>query len=364
MVEVVNIDIKNREYKIFIGKNNLKEIHNILKENDINKIFIITDENVSKLYLNKLLKYLTDYEVHYHTIKPGENSKSLDTASLIYEKMLSKKCNRKTLLLSFGGGVVGDLAGFIASTYMRGIDFFQIPTTLLSQVDSSVGGKVGINHLGYKNILGSFYQPKGVLIDINLLNTLNKKEITSGIGELIKYGLILDYGYYKKIYNNINEIYSCNSDLLKNIIKEAIIFKKRIIELDEFDRNIRAILNFGHTIGHSIESLYNFDEYNHGEAVLLGILYEAYIALLKGVIDNNYYNEIYNITKVISPIKFSEKEISKLLNIMENDKKNSEGSIVFILPTGKGNVKIYNDINKSLIVRSLKEVKDYKNFRK
>ncbi|MBS4535440.1 3-dehydroquinate synthase [Clostridium sp. D2Q-14] len=351
----LNIRTKSENYVVYIKRDLLNDLSNYIKEYKKEKILIITDENVANIYINEIKKTLKDFKIDFHIISPGEKSKSLNTSKDIYDKLLYGKYNRRSLIISLGGGVIGDLAGFVASTYMRGIDFIQIPTTLLSQVDSSVGGKVGINYNNIKNIIGSFYQPKKVLIDPETLKTLDLKNLKSGLSEVIKYGIIRDYDFFKMLKMEIDIIKSLNIDKMENIIKKSLEIKEEIVYLDTYENDIRKILNFGHTIGHGIESLNDFQRFTHGEAIALGMISEAYISRELGYISSDYYCEIkYLLNKIISDVKFTREEKQEIIKNLENDKKNTNKDIVFILPINRGEVRIfYKGIDRSLIIKSL-----------
>ncbi|MCF6464079.1 3-dehydroquinate synthase [Clostridium sp. Cult1] len=341
--------------KIRIGKNIVGQLDSYLKEARIDDLYIITDENVNGLYSSCLQEVIKKYNANFFILSPGEKSKTIETLLSIFDNLIDKNIDRDALIIGFGGGVVGDIAGFVASIFKRGIDYIQIPTSLLAQVDSSIGGKVGIDYGGLKNIIGSFYFPKMTLIDINFIKTLSKRDITCGLGEILKYGLIADYNLYEFTSLNLGNIYGKDEDTLLNIINKSISIKKDIVNRDKYDKGLRKILNFGHTIGHSIESYYNFNKYNHGEAVILGIIYESYISMELGLIDEEYFDKIYRVVKsLVTPIKFNLKEIKTLINTMKNDKKNIDGRIVFVLPTGKGKVDIFNDVDDKTIINSLK----------
>src|SRR5699024_2920531 len=237
---------------------------------------------------------------------------------------------------------------------MRGVNYIQIPTTLLAQVDSSIGGKVGVDYKGLKNIIGSFYFPIKTIIDVEFLKTLNNREMISGIGEVFKYGLIEDYNFFNYVKKNIENILEKNDQVLIYLVEQSVNIKKKIVKLDELDNGVRRKLNFGHTIGHSIEGLYNFDKYNHGEAVILGMLYESFISKEIGLIDTIYFKKIYDtLTKLITPIHFNEEEKNKMINIMDHDKKNVNNKIGFILPVGRGRVNIFYNIQKTTIKKAL-----------
>lgn len=317
------------------------------------KFLLITDRNIYDIYKGHIEKLIND-EDDILILEPGENSKSLEELMNIYKVLIKKNLDRNGIILSLGGGVVGDISGFAASTYKRGIDYIQIPTTLLSQVDSSIGGKTGIDFLGYKNIIGTFYFPSITLIDSSFINTLDEREITCGLGEIIKYGLIEDYDFFKYIGENIGNIYNKDKNILTYIIEKSVEIKSSIVNKDKLDLGLRQKLNFGHTVGHSIESLFNYERYNHGEAVILGMIYETTIAYEKGLISEEYYNEIRNILiPLVEPVGFNENEVNILLNYMKKDKKNKNDKIGFVLPVDKGKVDIFYDIDELTIKKIL-----------
>lgn len=343
--------------EIVVGKDLLSELIDFLKYNGKKNIYIITDKNVSNYHLENLISLMPSYRVRVYVLEPGEKSKSLDVAKGIYSDLIANNYDKTTTIISLGGGVVGDISGFVASTYLRGVDYIQVPTTLLAQVDSSIGGKVGLDFGIYKNMIGSFYFPIRNYIDVKLLNTLNKREITSGVGEVIKYGIIKDNDFFKYTLKNIHEIYEFDDSVLLNIVKKSVSIKSQIVNIDKKDNNIRRILNFGHTIGHGIESLYGFSNYNHGEAVILGMVYESYISRELGLIDDVYFNEIFNALWNLVPnkpnIRTGDGSLSQVLDIISHDKKNIEGKIIFALPVGRGKVEIFDDVDLELIKKSI-----------
>jgi 3-dehydroquinate synthase len=341
--------------KSIIGQGVLRQLNEYLERLKAENVYIITDDIVNRLYIDDLIEIIKNCNYHVYVIPNGEKSKSLDTVTSIYDHLIESNIDRNTLILSFGGGVVGDIAGFVAATYKRGLKYIQIPTTLLAQVDSSFGGKVGINYKNYKNIIGSFYLPEIIVVDIEFLKTLDKRQITCGLAEVLKYGLIYDYDFFKFVSCNINRIYSLDFEILLKIVKRAIEIKVKIVDKDLYDKGIRQILNFGHTIGHSIESYYDFSKYNHGESVILGMIYESFIAKELGLIDDIYFSQIYEILKsIVTPIKFNYDEIKKLHQIMKNDKKNINKKIGFILPVDRGKVSLFTDVDERIIFKSLK----------
>jgi len=341
--------------EITIGYNILDKIKGCLSKLGANRVYTIVDENVYKMHEKKVRELVEGLNNIFYIMPSGENTKSIEHVLRVYDDLIEKRVDRNTVIISIGGGVTGDISGFIAFTFKRGLKYIQIPTTLLAQVDSSIGGKVGINYKGYKNIIGSFYFPENTIIDISFLETLDRRQVTSGLGEILKYGLISDYEFFRFVSKSINSIYSCNNEVLLPIIKRAVSIKESIVNQDITDRGHRKILNFGHTIGHSIESFYGFNRYNHGEAVMLGIMYESNIAKYMGLISEEYFMEICEILqKIVMPVQFNDEEIDELLNKMENDKKNQKDGIAFILPVAKGKVDIFNSIEKELIIKSLK----------
>ncbi len=340
---------------IKIGKNILKELGGYLRDKNFNRIYIITDDKVNELHFNYLKNILKGFDLRTYILPQGERSKSIDIVLSIYDDLIENNIDRNTAILSFGGGVVGDIAGFVASTYKRGLKYIQIPTTLLSQVDSSIGGKVGVDYGGYKNIIGSFYFPEATFIDPYFLKTLPTRQITCGLGEILKYGLIYDYELFEYTKDRLCNIYEKDLDVLLPIIKKSVDIKEEIVSKDKYDLGLRKMLNFGHTIGHSIETYYDFTKFNHGECVILGMTYESFIGKSLRLIDEDYFDEIYRTLKeLMTPIKFNEEEIHDLMDFMRNDKKNIGENIAFVLPVGRGKVDVYYDIDDKMIINSLK----------
>lgn len=343
----LRINLKNIEdnsYPIYIGNGLLNNsIELISKHYALKDIVVITDKIVSKLYAKNFVNYLINegYNVLLLEVKAGESSKSAKIKENIELKMLENKINRFCLCIAFGGGVVGDLAGFIAATYMRGIKYIQIPTTFLSMVDSSVGGKTAINTIFGKNLIGVFYQPKAVIIDLNLLNTLPKKHLINGLVEVIKIFLVRDESSFKFVENNLDLILALDKDALIFIIKKAISLKANIIESDEKEENLRLILNFGHTIGHAIETTTNY-KILHGYAVALGIVIEAQLALIMGKLNKSDYIKIINLFKrlKITMKILLNKNIENIAKATLIDKKNKNNEIYCVLLKKIGKVTI------------------------
>lgn len=335
----------------------IKIVDNIWKDLEIycltNNFLLITDNNLYEIYKDEIDNLIKSRE-NIHLIKDGEKNKNLEELTNIYKALIKNKIDREGMILSLGGGLVGDLAGFAAANYKRGINYIQIPTTLLAQVDSSIGGKTGIDFEGHKNILGSFHFPLMTLVDYSFILTLPEKEITSGLGEIIKYGIIHDYEFLKYIEKNIHNIYKKDIKVLSNIIRKSITIKTTIVKEDKMDLGLRQKLNFGHTIGHSIESYFAYEKYNHGQAIIMGMIYESNIAYEKGLIDKAYYIEILKIlTPLVALNKYTEEDIKVLIDIMKQDKKNKNNRVGFVLPIGRGLVDIFYDIEEDMIAKTL-----------
>ena len=335
-MEKVSIDLNENSYDILIGSNILDNIQDLIDDNGETNL-IITDKSVDELYGNKL-NHLKNF--HKIIIEVGENSKSIDTAIDILKQMLIKGLSRKSMVIAFGGGVVGDLAGFCSSIYMRGISFIQIPTTLLAQVDSSVGGKTGVNLLEYKNSIGSFYQPTRVIMDTELLNTLPYEQLLSGIGEIIKYGIIYDYSFFQYIIKEIENIKALAPSVISYVVKRCCEIKAEIVSIDEKEEALRKILNFGHTIGHALEGITNFSKYTHGEAIIIGMYTETLLAQKLDIINKDYAIEVLEFIESLNvDLDISSYPKMELIDFILHDKKNVKNKISFILPISPGEVK-------------------------
>lgn len=365
------IDDSYKNFTSSIYEFNGREVYDLAKIN-INEIYdevlIISDENVYNHQLDKFIDNIKAKMIYEYIIPAGEDSKSLSVYEDVMKYCIRINLSRKSLIIALGGGVVGDLAGFVASTYMRGIDVCQIPTSLLSQVDSSVGGKTGINIGNFKNIIGTFYQPKFTYINIEALKTLPYDEFISGMAEVIKYSIIYDYDFLDYLIINSEKLLSRDSNVLHYVVKKCIEIKADIVSKDEKEGGLRKILNFGHTFGHGVEKLCKI---SHGEAVSIGMNMAFKLALEKGYIDKSYYGRFIEVCNKFSlPLNFNlyideeEKvtedkinEINKnVLQIMKNDKKNSFGKINLIIPIGLGSVKIIDNINDDEILSIIKGV--------
>ena len=360
----VRVNLDERSYNIEIGKNIVTNIANYLLEiGNFSKIFVITDQNVAKFHLEEFSAILDKANLKHQNIilEAGEKTKDFANLQNLCDKILAEKIDRKTLLIAFGGGVIGDLCGFVASILLRGIDFIQVPTTLLAAVDSSVGGKTAINSKFGKNLIGSFYQPKLVLCDLNFLNTLPDRDFISGYGEVIKYGLIDDGGFFSFLEQNIVKIKARNPEILQEIIVKSCNIKAKIVSQDETEKGARALLNFGHTFGHIFETETGYsDELFHGEGVGIGIAMAAVMSKNLGLIDNQ---DVFRIKKHLNEVGLfsSPKQLRKewnvpnLLSHLYKDKKVQNSKLTFILLKNIGEAFIKNDVKETLFLEVLEE---------
>ncbi len=354
------VSLGERSYPIYISTDGFNPFGSMLRasKQDYTHILIVSDENVASSYLQPVASSLSSagFSTDTFIIPPGEQSKSLEMAEKIYGKALEIPLDRKSAILALGGGVVGDLAGFIAATYMRGISFLQAPTSLLAQVDSSVGGKVAVNHPLGKNTIGAFHQPKTVYIAADCLLTLPHREFISGIAEVVKYGIILDHGFFEWLENYIDCGHHLHLDSLVHIIKTSCHIKSEIVSQDEKEENLRAVLNYGHTVGHAVEATTHFSKYTHGESVAIGMVYEAKISSALGLMSSSSVSRIAQLLQKIGlPIKIEGLDPELLLQYMVRDKKNIGGKLVFVLPDRIGHVRIFKDVDINLVREVLEE---------
>ncbi len=361
---IVKVPLGNRSYPIYIGANLLKNIGKLCAARNIAQtIVIITDENVARYYLPLVKGSLEKKKFIVHTIvlPPGERQKSLPTAEKIYTKLLEWNIERNSTIIALGGGVIGDLAGFVAATYQRGIGFIQIPTSLLAQVDSSVGGKVGINHPLAKNMIGAFYQPQFVLADISVLKTLPKRELICGMGEVVKYGIILDKNFFSFTEQNLSNALSGNKKILSHIIRRCCELKASVVSRDEKEQQVRAILNFGHTIGHALERAGKYTQLKHGEAILYGMIAETHIAFESAMISFADKERVEClIQKIPIPsLRSLRLRNTELFGTMRKDKKVKDGFIRMTLPYAIGKISMPMTVDEQLIDRALDYVKLY-----
>jgi len=366
----IRVNLKDNGYNINVGSGILGELGSVLKkENGFEKIVIITDPLVNELWGGMLRASLRagGFSFDIIEIPRGEKYKNLSVAFKIYNKLLELEVHRDCCVIAFGGGVIGDLAGFVAATFMRGTYFVHVPTTLLAQVDSSIGGKTSVNHPKGKNLIGVFFQPILVHSDIDTLTTLPQKEITTGLAEVIKYGVIDDEDFFKFLEANSHHLNTKafeDKDTLKaalkvwqTIVTESCKIKARIVEQDEKETGIRMILNFGHTIGHAIETVTKYDVYNHGEAIAIGMVAASMIAREMGMIDDACVKRIKGLLEKLGlPTAVNGLKVLRVLNFLKVDKKIRESKIRFVLPKRIGKVEVRDDVPITTVRRVLKSI--------
>lgn len=356
----ISVDLDRRSYQILIQPGLLNQIGKIIAKFDIGKrIAIITNPTVGKYYAAPVKKALTQaqFQPVIFSIPDGEWYKNLEIVRDLYSRLLQNGFDRNTAILALGGGVIGDLAGFVAATFLRGIPFIQVPTTLLAQVDSSVGGKVGVNLPEGKNLIGSFYQPILVVIDPIVLHTLPQRETRSGLAEVIKYGMINDAAFFTWLEKNISHILQIELNYLVEIITRCCEIKAAIVSQDETEQGLRAILNFGHTIGHAIETLTDYETYRHGEAIAIGMVAAGKLAYsLKLFTRQNLMRLSALIKNVGLPTTMPILEITRVLDTIYLDKKSREHIIRMVLPTTIGNVKLVKEIPISVLQKTIRSL--------
>lgn len=350
------IEAGNHTYPIILN-NLLDNLSDAIKEIGLapGKICIVTDTNVDPLYGDSVKKQLSTIceDVIKYVIPAGEAFKHLNTVENIYDFCLSHQLDRQSAIVALGGGVVGDIAGFVASTYMRGIGFIQIPTTLLAQNDSSVGGKVGVDFKKHKNIIGSFYQPQMVYMSTATLSTLSKRDFSSGMAEIIKHGLIRDESFYTYLKDHADEIKLVEHKQVTYMNATSCQIKGDVVKQDEKEGSIRKILNFGHTIGHAIETLSDF-RYLHGEAVSLGIIAASYISLKRDLITDHEFKGIVEVLKLYNlPTTLTGLLAEDIYQQLFYDKKVFKGAVIFILLSGIGDCIEVNNVTKEEILNSI-----------
>lgn len=358
-MEKLHVNLKENSYDILIDKD-YSALGSALREVGApERLLIVTDSNVAPLWLDTLKSCLSDegFDAAVCILEAGEENKNTDGVLKICSACLENNLDRKSMILAFGGGVVGDMAGFAAAIYMRGIRFVQIPTTLLSQSDSSVGGKTGVDFMGVKNILGAFHQPSLVYINVSVLKTLPKREFRSGMGEVIKHGIIKDESFFEFLSDNSEGIKNLDPGLLMKMTKANCSIKAAVVEEDEKELGLRAILNFGHTIGHALESASDFKK-THGECVALGMAAATHIAVKRGLTDKAAEEKIEKLLfKYGFDIKTELNDAEEIKKYMINDKKTVGGKLKFILPLSVGRVTQVTDVSDEEIFDALKFLK-------
>lgn len=355
--QTLNVNLNDRSYPIFIGVDLLDKPELLCRHIKGHRVLIVSNTTVAPLYLEPVKTALNSGQIRHDCVilDDGERFKTLDAVEAIVTTLLEKKHNRQTTLIALGGGVVGDITGFAASIYQRGVNFIQIPTTTLSQVDSSVGGKTGVNHILGKNMIGAFHQPQCVIADISTLSTLPDREFSAGLAEVIKYGLIHDATFFSWLEQNITKLMARDSDTMTQAILVSCQTKANIVSIDERESGIRAILNLGHTFGHAIETTMGYGHWLHGEAVAAGMVMATDLSVRQQWIDPGVKQRTINLLQQanlpVSPPP--EMTIEQYMKAMSIDKKVINGTIKFILLEGLGDAIITSDYDPALLQQTL-----------
>jgi|TARA_B110000971_G_scaffold219608_1_gene261122 3-dehydroquinate synthase len=353
----LTVELGDRSYPIFIGSGLLSQPELLCRYVKGGTALIVSNTTIAPLYIEQIKTNLDSQNIQHDCVilEDGEQFKTLEAVQTIITTLLEKKHNRQTTLIALGGGVVGDITGFAASVYQRGVNFIQIPTTTLSQVDSSVGGKTGVNHILGKNMIGAFHQPQCVIADISTLSTLPNREFSAGLAEIIKYGLIHDAKFFKWLEQNISKLMARDSDIIAQAILVSCQTKANIVSIDERESGIRAILNLGHTFGHAIEATMGYGNWLHGEAVAAGMVMAVDLSCRQQWIDNSLKQRTIDLLKnanlpVTSPTNMT---VDQYMSAMSIDKKVINGTIQFILLKGLGEAIVTSDYNPDFLKATL-----------
>ena len=355
MNNTMQVELGDRSYPIYMGAGNLNKAELLTRHIKAKQVLIVTNETIAPLYLEQVSMHLQQYQLEVVVLADGEQYKNLATMESIFAALLGKQFSRNATIIALGGGVIGDISGFAAACYQRGIAFIQIPTTLLAQVDSSVGGKTGVNHALGKNMIGAFYQPQCVIIDVNVLQTLDDRQLAAGLAEVTKYGLIRDAGFFSWIESNIESLLARDQAALTYIIEQSCRNKAEIVASDERESGIRAILNLGHTFGHAIETGMGYGRYLHGEAVAIGTCQAADLSRRLGWLNDEDVNRVVALFKKTGlptepPADLSAEEFIKLMAV---DKKNVDGDIRLILLKKIGEASLPISVERSVLLDTL-----------
>jgi len=353
-MQTLNVDLGDRSYPIFIGEGLLARGELIRQYITGKQVMVVTNETIAPLYLASLRESLSGLQYSEVILPDGEQYKTLDVLAEIYSKLLQDKHNRSTTLIALGGGVVGDMTGYAAASYQRGVNFIQIPTTLLSQVDSSVGGKTGVNHPLGKNMIGAFYQPQCVIADIDTLKTLPPRELSAGIAEVIKYGLICDPEFYQWLDLNLEQLQDLKPEYLAEAVYRSCENKAQVVASDEREQGVRAILNLGHTFGHAIETAQGYGNWLHGEAVAVGMVLAANMSANLGWIT---FEEAQAVSEMLArvdlPVVPPAMSCEQFMDLMAVDKKVIDGRLRLVLLKEIGKAIVTSDINTSDVIATL-----------
>lgn len=351
----IDVDLGDRSYPIYIGDSLLSDGKLIKKYITSNQVLVVTNETIAPLYLQELEKHLSDVDFDTLILPDGESTKNLDSLNQVITRLMEKKYSRTCILIALGGGVIGDLTGFAAACYQRGVKFIQIPTTLLAQVDSSVGGKTAVNHPLGKNMIGAFHQPTVVLADTNVLSTLPDREFSAGLAEVIKYGLIRDKEFFSWLEENIDLLINRDDKSLAYAIERSCINKAEVVAQDERESGLRAILNLGHTFGHAIETALSYKHWLHGEAVGCGMLMAADLSMRLGLLDAAHIDRVQKLLERAKlPIQIhKDVNLEQMLLNMKVDKKSRDGVLYLILLNDIGDAVITSDYTEQALMQTI-----------
>ena len=361
-MKTLQVELGERSYPIYIGDGIIERLGEFFEQRGISKkasLLIVSDTQVAPLHLERVKRVLTEsgYAVHESIVPSGEKSKSLAMLESVVGDALRAELDRNSVVVALGGGVVGDLAGFVAASYMRGVKFVQIPTTILAH-DSSVGGKVAVNHPLAKNIIGAFHQPEMVVFDIATIRTLPQREIRAGYAEMVKHGLIWDASFTAWYDQNADKLLALDSDAVQHALYEGCRIKANVVSKDEKENDLRAILNLGHTIGHAIEAVAGYGEMLHGEAISIGMVGSARLAMRYGCPESVYVETKRLLVKFGLPVRLPEAyDTEAILSAMSHDKKFKDGTTVFVLPTAIGTVEIKKGVPTDWVREIIEELK-------
>lgn len=356
-MKILNVDLGSRSYPIYIGQGLLGRADLISAHVPGSQVMIVTNSTVAPLYLERAAAAFADRRVEIVTLPDGEQYKSMDTLNSIFDQLLEKRFHRQATVVALGGGVVGDISGFAAACYQRGVNYVQIPTTLLAQVDSSVGGKTGVNHPLGKNMIGAFHQPACVIADTDTLNTLDDRQLSAGIAEVIKYGLIRDPDFFAWLETGIDRLLARDPDALTEAIERSCRNKAEVVARDELERGERALLNLGHTFGHAIETGMGYGSWLHGEAVATGMLMAADMSMRLGWLDQAAVHRIENlIDRAQLPTRApGELTTDRFIELMGVDKKVRDGRITLVLLRAIGEAVVSDDFDPQLLHTTIDE---------
>jgi len=347
VMHTLHVELGERSYPIYIGRNLFGDAELLSRHISGSQVAIVSNETVAPLYVDRVCSALPpSCRVSEIVLPDGEQYKTLDTLSVIFDRLLADSHNRSTTLIAVGGGVVGDMTGFAAACYQRGVNFVQVPTTLLSQVDSSVGGKTGVNHALGKNMIGAFYQPRAVFIDIDTLHTLPPREFAAGLAEVIKYGLICDEPFYRWLHAHIPQLQALEEGPLAEAIERSCSNKARVVAEDEREQGIRAILNLGHTFGHAIETHQGYGEWLHGEAVAAGMMLAARLSSQLGMLPEAEFIGLRELLRRagLPTAAPSDMGADDFLELMQRDKKVVDGRLRLVLLRAIGEAEVTDTV--------------------